>query len=197
MRVLGGLLAVSMFFGCGRTSQDSVPGAESADGGAGGQTPGIGPFETDGLATAMPLNCPDRSETLAFKLPCAVGQNFVGSADQPGYHVVECELVGTPSQVALSFVLPLRDVPKWLGKTVALPFEGVPPPPPGLGVQLGGEIFSGSLTGDIEFEQADVKGRAFVAHLQRGKVIWSGAQGDSFECSTIEGPLWAVGAWFI
>lgn len=141
--------------------------------------------------------CPDREEALAFQLPCSVGQNLAGAADQPGYHVVQCALAGMPSEVAVSFIIPLKDLPMWLGKTVALPFADVPPPPPGLDVQLGDERFAATLTGEITFEQVDVQGRAFVARLERGVVAWSGALGDKFECTVPPTPLWAVAGLFL
>jgi hypothetical protein len=186
-----------MLFECGQTSQDRVPGAEAANAGAGGQGESVGPINSDGLPASMPMLCPNRAEALAFQLPCAVGLNLSGAPDQPGFHVVECELAGMPSQVAVSFIVPLKELPNRLGKTVALPFDGAPPPPPGLGVQLGGQSFTGNLAGDITFEQVDLQGRAFVAHLERGMVNWSGALGGGFECSVVEGPLWAVAGSFL
>lgn len=197
MRVPAGLFALSVLVGCGRTSQDRVPGGESAKAGAGGQGESVGPINSDGLPASMPMLCPDRAEALAFRLPCAMGLNLSGAPDQPGFHVVECELEGIPSQVAVSFFMPLIEMPKWLGKTVALPFDGTPPPPPALGVQLGGQSFAGNLTGAMTVEQVDLEGRAFVAHLERGTVDWNGALGGGFECSVVEGPLWAVAGSFL
>lgn len=100
------------------------------------------------------------------------------------------------NQVAASFIVPLNELPETPGKAVALPF-GNAQPPPGLGVRLAGESFTGSLTGDITFEQVDLQGRAFVAQLERGMVDWSGARGGGFECSVLEGPLWAVAGSFL
>ncbi len=197
MRVLTGLVALCMLFGCGRTRQDGAPGSAIANAGAGGRAVGIGPIDSADLSAVLPMVCPNRSESMSFEVPCAVGQNFAGAPDKPGYHVVECQLSGKPGQVAVSFILPLKDLPTWLDEPISLPFPDVPPPPPGSGVQLGDDRYVGSLSGEITFEQVDVQGRAFVALLERSSVDWSGSLGGSFECSVLEGRLWAVAGSFL
>lgn len=198
MRVLTGLVALCMLFGCGRSRQDGAPGSAiaNAGAGAGGRAVSIGPIDSDELSAVLPMVCPDRSESISLEVPCAVGQNFVGAQDEPGYHVVECQLSGKPGEVAVSFILPLKTLPTWLDEPVSLPFPNVPAPPSGLGVQLGDDLYVGSLSGEITFEQVDVQGRAFVGLLERGSVDWSGSLGGSFECSVLEGRLWAVAGSF-
>jgi hypothetical protein len=143
------------------------------------------------------MTCEGRAESLAFKLPCLVGTNLNGPSDQPGYHVVECELAGQPDHPAVSFILPLLQIPELLHEPLDIPFKGVPAPPAGFGVTLDGERFAGSLSGIVTFTQVDVDGRAFVAQLEQGHVTWSGDQGGGFACSTLDGPLWAIAGGFI
>lgn len=196
------LAALVLFPGCGRTGHNgdltvSDNSAGAAAGGAEAAPPGVGPIDADGQPDALPMNCEERTESLAFKLPCLLGQNLSGQSDQPGYHVVECELAGMPAQTAVSFIVPLERLPELLNQPVNIPFDGIPGPPPSLGVALDAEHFVGALSGIVTFTQVDVGGRAFVAHLEQGHVTWTGDQGTSFACSTLDGPFWAVAGSFL
>lgn len=202
MKVSLALIGFALLTGCGRTSHDAdVPAQNSSAGAAAGGSdaspPGLGPIDASGEPAALPMTCEGRAESLAFKLPCLIGQNLTGNTDEPGYHVVECELAGEPNQTAVSFTIPLKQLPELLNQPVSIPFDGLPASPPSSGVELDGVRFAGSLSGVVTFTQVDVDGRAFVANLERGHVMWIGDQGTSFGCSTIDGPFWAVGAWFI
>lgn len=177
------------------TAGDNSAGA--AAGGAEASPSGVGPIDANGQPGALPMTCEGRAESLAFKLPCLIGQNLTGQLDQPGYHVVECELAGMPNQTAVSFIVPLKQLPELLNQPVNIPFDGVPGPPPSLGVALDAEHFVGALSGIVTFTQVDVDGRAFVAHLEQGHVAWTGDQGSTFACSTNDGPLWAVAGSFL
>ena len=196
------LAALALLSGCGRTghSGDSPAGdnaAGAAAAGAESSPSGIGPIDASGQPDALPMTCEGRAESLAFKLPCLVGQNLSGQLDQPGYHVVECELAGMPDQTAVSFIVPLKQLPELLNQPVNIPFDGQPGPPPSSGVALDAEHFAGTLSGVVTFTQVDVDGRAFVGRLEQGHVVWSGDQGSKFACTTLDGPFWAVAGWFI
>jgi len=196
------LAALALLLGCGRIGHngDATAGDNSAGAAAGGaeaSPSGVGPIDASGQPDALPMTCEGRAEPLAFKLPCLVGQNFSGPLDQPGYHVVECELAGMPDQTAVSFIVPLKQLPELLNQPVNIPFDGIPGPPPSLGVALDAEHFAGTLSGIVTFTQVDLDGRAFVAHLEQGRVVWSGDQGGNFACSTLDGAFWAVAGGFI
>ena len=196
------LAALTLLSGCGRTGHNGnlTPGDNSTGAAADGAEAwpaGVGPIDASGQPDALPMTCDGRAESLAFKLPCLVGQNFSGQLGQPGYHVVECELEGMPDQTAVSFIVPLKELPELLNQPVDLPFDSIPGPPPSLGVALGAEHFTGTLSGIVTFTQLDVDGRAFVAHLEQGRVVWSGDQGGNFACSTLDGVFWAVAGSFL
>jgi hypothetical protein len=194
--------ALALLSSCGRTGHngDSPAGDNSAGAAAGGtdsSPPGVGPIDASGQPEALPMTCEGRAQSLAFKLPCLVGQNLSGQLDEPGYHVVECELAGMPDQTAVSFIVPLKQLPELLNQPVSIPFDGIPGPPPSSGVALDAEHFAGALSGVVTFSQVDVDGRAFVARLEQGHVVWSGDQGSKFACSTLDGPFWASAGSFI
>ena len=191
------LMGLLLTWGCGLTVRDG--GAQAGDNAAGGDSaspPGVGPINASEQPSSLPMTCAGR-EALAFKLPCLVGMNITGHTDEPGYHVVECQLAGQPDQTAVSFIISLPQLPALLNEPVSIPFANVPPAPPGLGVPLDGENFAGTLSGVATFTQVDVDGRAFVARLEQGHVTWNGSRGGNFACNTIDGTFWAVAGWFV
>jgi hypothetical protein len=43
----------------------------------------------------------------------------------------------------------------------------------------------------------DLDGRAFVAKLEQGQLQWGGDPQADFNCSAMDGPLWAVAGNFL
>ncbi len=188
-------------------------GASHVSGGAGSlvadaaspveASPGVGPIDASGQPTALVMACDGMTTAVSVKLPCLLGHNLSGT-DAPGYHLLECQISGapdtiSPTDVAISMIVPLVNLPMMLGQPVSLPFEGIPPPPgPGSGQIAGypGEGFVGTLTGAAVFSQVDPVGRAFVGQIQQAHVTWSGDRGDSLSCSVVDGPFWAVPGGF-
>ncbi len=211
--VVAGLLSMVLLAACGRTSRDgALEGDEAAAGissgaggaasdGAGGSAPnepGPSPIDTAGLPSSLPMRCPDLGVTLGIRLPCDVGMNLEFSSE-PGYHAFECgPPPGVTNYFPMAFILPLKDVPMWLGHTVALPFADVPELPyrkPDL--ELNGEEFEGELRGTLTFQQVDLENRAVVAQLDDGVVVWTSKSGARVECSIEPGRLWGVAAGFL
>ena len=194
---------------CGRTEHNDaavaggVPqaGATShtpSQAGAASDTPSsdVGPIDADGQPERLAV-CAGRSDALALQLPCSVGLNIAGPLDQPGQHVVECELLGTVEADAISFVLPLADVPELLNEPVPLPFDGTLSAPVGPGAGGGDQHVVGTLSGLFTFTQVDIADRAFVATLEHGVLDWSGDTQGFYTCTTIDGPLWAIAGDFL
>lgn len=197
MRVIGFVSVLTLLIGCGRTAKDSGAISPDGSGGAGTSTPGLGPIDATEQPATLDMQCDQRGRALAFKLPCLVGMNLNGNPDEPGLHIVECELANEPGQIAVTFTLPLKNLPLLMEQPLSLPFDGVVTPPPAPGVDLDAERFVGTLSGVITFSQVDVDGRAFVAALEQGRVAWSGSKGSSFDCSTIDGPIWGIAGSFL
>jgi len=152
------------------------------------------------LPAQAPLLCPDHSDVPALQLPCLIGANLAGDPEKPGFHEVECNLVGDSTGVAISFMLPLTRVPGWLNMPEQIPFKDTPAGPPGQAVSIGGEPVAGSLTGVVTFTQVDLDARAFAGTLADGHIVWtSAAAGNdaSFSCDVLSGPFWAVRGYFI
>ncbi|WP_437590339.1 hypothetical protein [Sorangium sp. So ce1000] len=205
VRLLVGLLALGLVAGCDGTTtlspgeeEATDDGSSSASGGTGGGsagTPGVGPIDEAALPTRLPMSCSGERRSLSLALPCHVGLSLINGEDEPGYHVVECELadfLGT----AVAFFLPLVELPQLLNQPVQLPFStfSLPSAP---GARIDDERFAGTLEGTATVRQVDLNGRAFIADLQNGHVAWTGDQGSQFECTTIDGPLWAVAGNFL
>ncbi|WP_437739709.1 hypothetical protein WME73_29310 [Sorangium sp. So ce302] len=205
VRRLVGLLVLGLVAGCDGTTtlspgeeEATNDGSSSASGGTGGGsagTPGVGPIDEAALPTRLPMSCGGGRTSLSFALPCHVGLSLLSGEDEPGHHVVECELADF-SGTAVAFSLPLVELPRLLNQPVQLPFDAFAPPS-GPGAMIDGERFVGTLEGTATVRQVDLKGRAFVADLQKGHVAWTGEQGSQFECNTIDGPLWAVAGNFL
>lgn len=197
------LLLVSACARVQSDAPDTAPGASAgaagtpgAAGAAGTLTSGVGPIRTEGEPAALPMACDGAATSLELKLPCLVGKNLTGR-DEPGWHVVECELVNQPAQTAVTFALPLVDLPHELNQPLPLPFDGIDAPPSGSGAEVGAERFVGTLSGVLTVSEVDPQGRAFVADLAGGRIDWNGNKGTSFQCTTLEGPFWAMPGNFL
>jgi hypothetical protein len=190
-----GIGALVMLAGCGNTASNP-PAEADANGGAGGQSnvEGLGPIDEASEPTSLHLACGVERPALNLALPCRVGLNLNGK-DEPGYHVVECTLADTPG-TAVSFTLPLVELPQHLNEPMQLPFA-LPPPPSVPGATLGDEHFVGELKGTITFSQLDLPGRAFVGDLHGAHFAWSGDKGTQFECGMAHGTIWGVAGQFL
>lgn len=198
MKALVGWVGLLLVSGCGRTAHDDAKVVDNVPQAGSPSTapPGVGPIDVAAQPPDLPMACANHEETLALELPCLVGSNLGGNPNVAGFHAVECKLAGDPSGVAISFTLPLSEIPERLGQPLQFPFEGATPVP-SLGTMIGAERFAGTLSGVITFTQVDLESRAFVASLEDGKIDWAGDAGSSFSCSTLDGPLWAVAGNFL
>lgn len=194
MRMLAGIGVLGILAGCGNTTA-SPPENDASMGGSGGatQVEGLGPFDEAAQPTRLQLACGSERPALNLALPCHVGLNLNGK-DEPGYHVVECNLADT-SGTAVSFVLPLVELPSHLREPMQLPLAFAPPT--GTGASIGDEHFVGELRGTVTFSRLDLPGRAFVADLHGAHVDWSGDQGTEFECGMAHGTIWGVARQFL
>jgi hypothetical protein len=188
------LLLVVVICACGRTEHNDAPiavGIPQAGAPFDAPSSGASAIDTSGQPNEL-VACPERSDPFAIQLPCLVGRNIDGPVDQPGHHVVDCKMVGPLGTDAIFFMLPLAEVPGLLNEPVQLPLEPTVFPPAGRDVASGDQPLVATLTGLITFTQVDIDGRAFVARLEQGQIQWGGDPEADFNCSTMDGPLWAI-----
>jgi hypothetical protein len=198
---------VVLALGCGGRAENqgsaSVGGSEAASGSPGiavagssaagapsihdeiGRIPGVGPIDSTGLPTQLPIYCPAFiTSPPQLALPCKVGGAMNGIEGPGSLNVLECyDLAGETASLSgqdraeLAIIIPFGNMPTTLNQPV--PLASFPPAPlPG----------SGGLTGTVVFTQVDPVGRAFVARLTGGKL-------DG--CTIPDTPFWAVKGDFI
>ena len=159
--------------GSGAGGSPSVEVGGAAGAGAGGSPPAVGPIDTTGLPTELPIDCAGVTSPPHLALPCKIGGPIGGGS------VLECYAPGGETAVpngqdrpVLSILIPFASLPTMLNRPIQL--SSFPPgPPPG----------SDGLTGTVVFTQVDPVGRAFVGRLIGGKL-------DG--CTIPITPFWAV-----
>jgi hypothetical protein len=181
---------VLLALGCGGRAESqlsaSAGGGEAAGGSpstavagssAGGSAPGVGPIDATGLPTELPIDCPGMTSPPRLALPCKVGQALNGREGPGSYNALECyDPAGT---TALSIIIPFGNLPTMLNQPVQL--ASFPPAPAG-----------SNLSGTVVFSQVDPVGRAFVARLTGGTILWFGVT-----CTIPDTPFWAVQGGFL
>jgi hypothetical protein len=187
--------------GCGGRAENQVSGggggAGAASGAAsiavagssaGGTPPGIGPIDTTGLPTELPMDCVGPMSPPRLVLPCKVG---TGAAN-----VLECYDSG--GATALTSVLLLSTLYTRLNQPVEIPSASFPSEPLYGGVTVDGVRYRGVLHGTAVFSQLDPAGRAFVATLSGGRITWTAINDQTltFTCTIPSTPFWAVAGNF-
>ncbi len=167
----------------GSNAAGGVAGSSSSAAGA----PGVGPIDTAGLPTELPLVCPDEVAVPKLKLPCKIGGSLLGGVEGPeSVNVLEC--YDSSGTTAFSTVIPFGKLPTLLNQPLQMPFAALPAPPPE------GTL---KLSGTVTFSKVDPVGRAFVALLVGGSVSYVGSNGETVTCKIPDTPFWAVQGQFI
>jgi hypothetical protein len=180
----GAIVGLTMWLaGCGGATSDE-PAMQGMD-----------PIDGIRLLAALPLRCSE-GRALSLRLPCKIGLNLVGAAADAGYHVTECQLQQTGDIPAVSFMLPLVELPALLHRPVTLPFDALSPPP-APEVRLDGHRYIGALSADATFGYVDLENRAFIASLEEASIEWLSNDGPRIECVAEGSSFWAIAGTFL
>jgi hypothetical protein len=150
--------------------------------------------------TSLEMSCNRDVGSLAFKMPCEIGESLLSDRLKLGANEVDCHVTASGQPLVWTFILAFYNVLQHPDRPVTFP-NGVQgqsnqsidfiPPPPGLTrpIDIGGEQFwvSGAA-GTISFSRIDSSGRAFSGQL-KGRFDWTSATGSTFSCE-VDGPFW-------
>ena len=166
-----------------------APSVAVAGATSGGSPPGVGPIDTTGLPTELPMDCVGPMSPPRLALPCKVG---MGPAN-----FLECYDLGGGTALASITLLPT--LYKMLNQPVEIPSSVFSSGPTYGEVTVDGVRYKGALHGTAVFSQFDPSMRAFVATLTDGRIIWTAINDQTltFTCTIPTTPFWAVGGNFL
>ena len=175
--------------GSSAAGSPSVEVGSTAGAGSGGSPPGVGPIDTTGLPTELPMDCVGPMSLPRLVLPCKVGMGPL--------YALECYDSGGGTAVTGSIQFPTLYT--LLNQPVEIPSASFPSEPTYGEVTVDGVRYRGVLHGTAVFSQIDPIGRAFVATLTGGRITWTGINDQTlaFTCTIPSTPFWAVAGNFL
>ena len=145
-----------------------------------------GPHEAGPLPPSFVMECPQHGAPLAFKLPCLIGSNLIGTPTDPGIHAMECDLLDSPVRTVMGILVPMVKLPALLNQELKIPFDGLPSVPYAL-----------QMEGTAVFTEADPSARTLSGRLVDARVHPRGDDPGQEACTIDDQPLWAMPGDFL